>query len=505
MLDDLNIIGVRDPSTGETGYGVVMGSGGTLFGLCLYRGVEGFETYRKLVDEEPDFQADEFYATQNCLKLELDSRRNLHPEDLDVIRQLGLSFKGRHAWPQFRSLSPGFAPWFLTEAEATFLKLALEAICHHFEKVVRREIDESSRENQCLVYSPATDAHSSFTSRWEPWPQPLPPRFRLPVLDLARINGMLANKPKPDSPWEAGVFFLPSTIHDRDRPYFTRIACVCQQVSGFAFAFDLMPPETSIAQALADTICASVERHGFLPETLFVMEKETATSLMSLGKALGIKILHREHLQTIESLKAGLLGQLLQEEATPRKTRAVPAGSTIYQMKVTLRGSDPQIWRRFLVPADYTLAKLHRVLQAVMGWEEVHLHEFNVAGQSFGRPDPEFGSEIISDKKVTLKQVAPKRGSKFMYIYDFGDDWRHDLKVEKILDVQEGERNPRCIEGMRACPPEDCGGIWGYTELLEAIQNPATIEQRGLLEWAADFDPEWFDLEAVNKRLRRMK
>jgi hypothetical protein len=178
---------------------------------------------------------------------------------------------------------------------------------------------------------------------------------------------------------------------------------------------------------------------------------------------------------------------------------------TIYQMRVSLKGSQPLIWRRFLVPADYTLEKLHRVLQVVMGWGNYHLHEFKVGGLSYGQPSPEFEDLMLNHKKATLEEVAPEPRSKFIYIYDFGDGWHHELKVEKIFVAQEGVYYPCCVGGERACPPEDCGGIEGFQELLEALENPATAEQRSLVEWAGDYDPNRFDIEAVNKQLRRMK
>jgi hypothetical protein len=303
VLDDMDLIGVRDPKSAETGYGVVMGSGGTLFGFCLYRGAEGFDMYRQLIVGESDPESGDFFAVQNCLKVEFGPRSDLSPEDLAVIQQLGLTFKGKHAWPEFRSLLPGYFPWFLTEAEARFLTLALEAACHHCDQVEQGEVDESFRDNECLVYSPATEPSKQFNARWEPWPQCSHAAVPLPVLDLARINAILVKKPKPDSPWEADVFYLPSTIHDRDRPYFVRMAAVCQQASGFAFAADIILPETSLVPALADTICASIERHGLLPEIIFVKRKEEATALTPIGKALGITIRYRKNLKTIQFLK----------------------------------------------------------------------------------------------------------------------------------------------------------------------------------------------------------
>ena len=132
VLDDTQLIGVRDPSSGEIGYACFVGCGGTLFGLCLYRGQEGFETYRRLMSDETDPQSIESVLMQNCLKLELGAKSDLEKEDLAVIQRLGLVFKGKTAWPQFRSVLPGYYPWPVDETEAGLLTVGLNCACHHF-------------------------------------------------------------------------------------------------------------------------------------------------------------------------------------------------------------------------------------------------------------------------------------------------------------------------------------------------------------------------------------
>ena len=180
------------------------------------------------------------------------------------------------------------------------------------------------------------------------------------------------------------------------------------------------------------------------------------------------------------------------------------ASCDIYQIKVTLKGSKPPIWRRFQVTGDTRLSTLHRILQGIMGWENYHLYQFTIGGTDFGAPDCEL--DIESDRKVKLSQVVPDEKARFTYEYDFGDSWEHQILIEKILPPEPGVRYPICLAGKRACPPEDCGGIWGYAELLEAIQDPKHPEHDEMLEWAEeDFDPEAFDLEGVNRALRRIR
>lgn len=177
----------------------------------------------------------------------------------------------------------------------------------------------------------------------------------------------------------------------------------------------------------------------------------------------------------------------------------------VYQLKITLKGSKPPIWRRFQVPADITLVRLHDVIQDVMGWTDSHLHQFIIGDTYYGRRDPEFGlDDVMDERKTKLSQVVRNVKAKFAYEYDFGDGWEHLLVLEKILPPDPGGRYPVCLDGKRNCPPEDCGGIWGYEgHFLKAIQNPKHPDHEDMLEWIGDsFDPEAFDVEEVNQRLR---
>jgi hypothetical protein len=178
---------------------------------------------------------------------------------------------------------------------------------------------------------------------------------------------------------------------------------------------------------------------------------------------------------------------------------------TIYRLKITLDGSQPPVWRQVEVPADVTLDVLHVIVQFAMGWEDYHLHEFIVGEDHYGEPDPEyemFGQSMKDEVDVTLKEVAPKEGSKVTYIYDFGDGWKHTILVEKILPADPSVEYPICTGGQYACPPEDCGGIGGYAALLEALADPEHPEHDELSEWVGEeLDPEAFDLDEINEAL----
>ena len=179
---------------------------------------------------------------------------------------------------------------------------------------------------------------------------------------------------------------------------------------------------------------------------------------------------------------------------------------SLLQFKVTLKGIRPPVWRRFMVPEDFSLSDLHDVLQEVMGWWDGHLHQFLCKRKRYGVPDPDWDfDKIINDSRITIKNLALSVKDKILYEYDFGDGWEHELLVEKILPA-EGKIVPVCLKGARACPPEDCGGPWGYENLLEVLKNPEDGEYASWKKWLPeDFDPEHFDLDGINRRLSSRK
>ena len=148
------------------------------------------------------------------------------------------------------------------------------------------------------------------------------------------------------------------------------------------------------------------------------------------------------------------------------KTNA-PKTSTsmnIITLKVTLRGTKPPVWRRLVMPGTTTLGDLHRAIQAAMGWHDGHLHAFDIGGEQYG--DRHSVDDVADENRVTLNGLLRSPVVRFTYIYDFGDNWQHTVAFEKSEPVVEGVSYPICITGKRNCPPEDCGGVWGYEEML---------------------------------------
>jgi len=188
----------------------------------------------------------------------------------------------------------------------------------------------------------------------------------------------------------------------------------------------------------------------------------------------------------------------------------MPPSAPVCQIKVTITGTRPPIWRRLLVPADMTLAHLHTILQIAFGWQESHLHEFRVGQRSYGPPDPMdfgFGGPLaISEKKTFVGDVLGKKGAKAVYTYDFGDSWDHAITVEQVLPPDPAIRYPLCVAGKLHGPPEDCGGLPGFYNFLEAIADANHPDHDDMTEWYdADFDPLAFSVDEVNAGLARLR
>lgn len=201
-----------------------------------------------------------------------------------------------------------------------------------------------------------------------------------------------------------------------------------------------------------------------------------------------------------------LLGSTIDPAKMP-KHRLAKKTDTVFQIKMTLRGIDPLIWRR-IQAKDCTLEDLHALIQVTMGWEFEHLYRFNIGGVEYADLDMMNDENVEDACDTVLSEVlpVPNRRPRFQYEYDFGDNWIHQLIVEERFPPEKGVKYPLCLVGQRACPPEDCGGPWAYPDFVETISDPDHRLHEENLEWLdGEFDPERFDLEAVNGELRRMR
>lgn len=203
-----------------------------------------------------------------------------------------------------------------------------------------------------------------------------------------------------------------------------------------------------------------------------------------------------------EQQLAAFGGQTLSQRKHPSSQSPL-----LFQFKITLQEISPVIWRRIQVQ-DGPLADLHGHIQAAFGWEDYHMHQFEVDGERYGTPVPDdfdFGVEMIDESNVLLSDLLPKSGArrKWVYTYDFGDGWRHVVIFEGYPPIDHKAKYPICLEGERACPPEDVGGPWGYAEYLAAIADPKHERHDEYLEWRGAFDSQAFDAKKATREMRK--
>jgi len=218
---------------------------------------------------------------------------------------------------------------------------------------------------------------------------------------------------------------------------------------------------------------------------------------MSALDVLGVVVLNRDadHERSDDSAELTDLGRY----AIRQLRGMAQPGDPLLQVRITLMDvQSPPVWRRVLIPAAYSLDRVHAVIQAAMGWEDYHLHAFRVGKVGYAAPDPddELGYRDETKFRLTDLRTAAKR---IDYEYDFGDSWEHELVIEASTVAADDGVYPACIAGEGACPPEDCGGSYGFAELKELLAGPPSAEREEMLEWAGgDYDPTRFDLAAAN-------
>lgn len=176
--------------------------------------------------------------------------------------------------------------------------------------------------------------------------------------------------------------------------------------------------------------------------------------------------------------------------------------SKIYQIKISLNEHSPKVWRRIQLKSDILLPDVHKIIQTTMGWTNSHLHTFVHNGEQYSKPSPEDLMDSIDYRKIKLSAMLKKEKDTLLYEYDFGDGWEHTLLLEKVLPVNLNTKYPVCLAGKMKCPPEDCGGVWAFGDMLKILKNPRHEEYQSYIDWlGGEFDPKEFDLEMINKCL----
>lgn len=306
-MSDSDIFGVKDPTTGETGYCCVLGAGGEVLGMAVYPGTPGLEGYLKLLSSETGPRDPDFLFIHRCLTADFNDRDELDKADRDVIRSLGLKFRGRNAWPQFRSYLPGYFPWYLTEAEARFLALALEQglyVCLRF------------RDNPSLLSSGRGGAYLVRTAGekegqlvWEDeWLEPEPfqkERLSFEPLDEARLARIKETLKPHDQIWEGDFFHLNNPVKEEGRPFYPRLFVWADVGSGLLLSQDMKHPDDPITM-LRESLISAAEKNGFLPSEIRVRRQEAYELISPLAASLKLRLIKARALPSIDQFRCML-------------------------------------------------------------------------------------------------------------------------------------------------------------------------------------------------------
>jgi hypothetical protein len=305
-LEDSDLFGVQDPVSGEVGYCCVMGMAGEHFALAVYQGSEGLAGYMALATGQVPRDPVAVLATQKCLMASFEDRAQLSKADLQTIRELGLKFRGRHAWPQFRSYRPGYEPWYLTRGEAQFLTLALEQAID----VARRFKEDPDlltppRNGLFLVRVPERRADGwEWRDLWrapDPWSRP---EVESPPIDEERLQRLGQTVARVRDTWEVDVFYFPQPVKDKDdeRPYYPQAVLCVDQKSALIFFVELVRAD-ALAAALVEQFLQLLERLRQIPREVQVTRQEAYDLLAPIASRLGIRLKAVRRLKTADAMR----------------------------------------------------------------------------------------------------------------------------------------------------------------------------------------------------------
>jgi hypothetical protein len=292
--------------------------------------------------------------------------------------------------------------------------------------------------------------------------------------------------------------------------------------------------------AFREAISHAVSRNQMLPNSFLVKTPEIAEFVRPVAEEMGVSCEMIKKLKAIPNIRKemtkifGNFGNTTRTPAVParnKKKTAAPVRASfsehpkeIFQFKITLKDVSPAVWRRILVPSDYSFFELYVAIESAMGWGGGHLHSFSIAQQGtkipilieLPHPDNDFGDiETLDERTEKIADYFGKSVKQCLYNYDFGDDWTHTVLFEKVIPVESGVKYPRCIDGKNACPPDDCGGPWGYANLIDVLKNPKHEEHEDILDWlciesadefdSTEFDPKDVVFDNPKKRLSELE
>ena len=305
---DSDIFGVQNPQNGEIGYCCVMGNLGEVFGIAVYLGSSGLEGYKKMQSGQIQMGDPDLMHIQNCLMASYDDKNHLEKEDLQVINQLGLKFKGRNAWPSFRNYKPGYYPWFLNRNEVLYLTQVLEQakdVCLRF--LDNKNLLHPPKNNLYLTRVPEKSATGlTWRDEWlKPAPLPKDRPFET-VINEVQLKRIKKSAKSSDQVWEVDFFFAPSPIMEKERPYFPYVTCALEQRSGLMLGVKIMPL-SEYQKGFQDNFLSFIEKAKIIPAKVLVRKEEALKLLEPFGSELNFKLGLAKVLPRVDEARAGMM------------------------------------------------------------------------------------------------------------------------------------------------------------------------------------------------------
>lgn len=522
-----DMFGVRDPETGELQIVSILGMAGKVFALQLYLPEEGIRFWNEVITTEQLNQNTAMFDLR-MIECEFCGKDGLPEEDLEWNEQYPPDGKRKTAngYVSFRSHRPEHYPWFIEEQEGRMLANAMRLlpVFGNFTEHVEEEAHYNTRRGEnpripIFELKKGGDPRKAgdWKGRVSEFPIAALKEVPEPPQDDVFHAKMGKLKPKKGMTWEIGSFFIPGPTPVGGRLVYPTLTVTAPHEAVELPVPLIGSPVDCRMELLRKSFAAMVEEMGYLPKTLVVASPLAEVAFQELAVSSGMEIEPVETLpnlsSAVEMLVNSILGRTGEEIETPLAGGFMGSGEPEYReptcparfvMRIDLVGAKPPIWRRISMPVDASFFDLHVAIQEAMGWQDCHLHNFEIReGQKRvamiewnpeedGMPMLDFGPERLPELSTTLQEMVERGFRTFHYCYDFGDNWEHKIQVEDVVDPKVLNPLPELMKGRGACPPEDCGGIWGYYALLE--DNPEFAEgwDPKLLEEIreAKFDPK---------------
>lgn len=540
--------GICDPESGQIQIVSVLGFNQTVYAVQLYLPDEGIRFWNHILrtgEIDPVLGLHE----QKMLECEFCDPENLPDEDIEFYDSYGLPINKPHSLPIFRSTHPHHYPWFLQQDEALLLRNALVLLDKFHSEMLRRldgfyHLDASSMLPEIPVFHLGANADPRDPSQWQVKKQgfPLAPEKAQPEIPKDELFfNRFHQLPRKDTQWEIASYFFATPLmeEDGDRPYLPYITLCLDPTADIAPVEKFNHADKGLPTIMREAFSAAAENYAYLPRQLNVSSALAADTFADLEEAYGIKVLQSERLPHLERLMPTMI-KALSDEFSPQRSEELvetngyqnsllfghdmggsitsgtssrafspddytpPQSKHRYVMRVDLNGCKPPIWRRITLPIDATFFDLHCAIQGAMGWGSMHLHCFDVKNEhaniNIQIPNDysdDWGAPSVNEYHTKLQDIVEQGHRQFYYTYDFGDSWDHKIKIEDTVESESTHPLPTILTGKGACPPEDCGGIWSYYNLLQLDDDE--LEQHGYTrEHIERIRAEKFELKKVH-------